>query len=129
MFKEFKEFALKGNVLDLAIAVIIGGAFGKIVSSLVNDVIMPAIGAIWKFSFLDLKFVIEPATNDTAEVAIYYGAFIQSVVDFFIIAVSIFLFIKLLSSLKKKKIEEAETPKPSDEAIILSEIRDILKSK
>ena len=80
MLKEFKEFALKGNVIDLAVAVIIGGAFGKIVSSLVNDVIMPAVGALLGgISFTDLKYVITPASGDIAEVAILYGSFIQAI--------------------------------------------------
>ncbi|HHY90521.1 MAG TPA: large-conductance mechanosensitive channel protein MscL, partial [Clostridiales bacterium] len=106
MLKEFKEFAMKGNVIDLAVGVIIGGAFGKIVSSLVNDILMPIFGFILSgINVADLKFVIKPASGDVPEVAILYGSFIQSVVDFFIIAFSIFLFIKFISV--KKKEEEA----------------------
>ncbi len=129
MLKEFKEFALKGNVLDLAIGVIIGGAFGKIVSSLVNDIIMPAIGVILGgVSFSDLKYVITPASGDIAEVAVLYGAFIQAIIDFLIIALSIFLFVKLLSA-RKKKEEKVTAPPPDLEVVLLEEIRDLLKSK
>ncbi|NLV50318.1 MAG: large-conductance mechanosensitive channel protein MscL [Clostridiales bacterium] len=131
-FKEFKDFALKGNVIDLAVAVVIGGAFGKIVASLVNDIIMPLIGwLLGGVSFTDLKYVITPASGDVAEAAIRYGAFIQSIVDFLIIAFSIFLFIKLLSKAKKKKTEEAPSapPSPAPEVVLLEEIRDLLKSK
>ena len=128
MLKEFKEFAFKGNIIDLAVAVIIGGAFGKIVSSLVNDVLMPAIGIILGgVSFADLKYVITPANGDIPESAILYGSFIQSIVDFLIIAFSIFLFVKLLNSRKKK--EEAAPVAPSSEVVLLEEIRDIIKSK
>lgn len=128
MLKEFKNFAIKGNVIDLAVAVIIGGAFGKIVTSLVNDIIMPAIGVlVGGVNFTALKLVIEPANGDLAEVAIRYGAFIQSVVDFIIIAFSIFMFVKLLSSLKKKEAQvEAAAPEPSAEVLLLQEIRDLL---
>lgn len=128
MLKEFKDFAIKGNVIDLAVAVIIGGAFGKIVTSLVNDIIMPAIGVlVGGVNFTALKFVIQPANGDLAEVAIRYGAFIQSVVDFIIIAFSIFVFVKLLSSLKKKEAQvQAPAPEPSAEVLLLQEIRDLL---
>ena len=128
MLKEFKEFAFKGNVVDLAVAVIIGGAFGKIVSSLVNDVLMPAIGIILGgISFTDLKYVITPKIGDVPESAILYGSFIQSIVDFLIIAFSIFLLVKLLNSRRKK--EEAAPVVPSSEVVLLEEIRDIIKSK
>jgi len=131
MIKEFKEFALKGNVIDLAVGVMIGGAFGKIVTSLVNDVLMPVIGVLLGgISFKDLKYVVTPAVGDIAEVAVLYGAFIQSIIDFLIIAVSIFLFIKLLSSRKKKECEVPPAPPaPSQEALLLEEIRDLMKSK
>lgn len=106
MLKEFKEFAFKGNVIDLAVGVIIGGAFGKIVTSLVNDLIMPIIGVILGgINFENLKLVIRPASNGMEEAAIKYGAFIQSVVDFLIIAVCIFLFVKLANTLTRKKEE------------------------
>ncbi|MDD2574483.1 MAG: large-conductance mechanosensitive channel protein MscL [Bacillota bacterium] len=129
MLKEFKEFAFKGNVVDLAIGVIIGGAFGKIVTSLVNDLLMPAIGVLLGgISFKDLKYVITPASGDIAEVAILYGSFIQSIVDFFIIAISVFLFIKFLSSRKKKESEVPPAPPvPSQEVLLLEEIRDLLR--
>lgn len=128
MLKEFKEFAFKGNVIDLAVGVIIGGAFGKIVTSLVSDLLMPAIGLLLgKVNFTDLKYVITPASGDIAEVAIRYGAFLQSIVDFLIIAASIFLFVKVFT--RKKKEIEAAPPAPSNEAVLLEEIRDLLKSK
>ena len=131
MLKEFKEFALKGNVIDLAVGVIIGGAFGKIVSSLVNDILMPVIGVVLGgVSFTDLKYVITPASGDIAEVAILYGSFIQAIVDFLIIAFSIFLFIKLLASRKKKEAEVPPAPPaPAPEVVLLEEIRDLLKTK
>ena len=109
MLKEFKEFALKGNVVDLAVGVIIGAAFGKIVTSLVEDILMPILGIlIGGVNFSDLKIVITPASGDTAEAALRYGAFIQSIFDFVIIAFSIFMFIKLLNSFKKKEEKEAQ---------------------
>jgi large conductance mechanosensitive channel len=130
MLKEFKAFALKGNVLDLAIGVIIGGAFGKIVTSLVNDIIMPLISILLQgISFSDLKYVITPAKGEVAEVALNYGMFIQTTVDFVIIAFSIFLFVKLLTKMKKKE-EAAPAPVvPSKEELLLTEIRDLLKEK
>ncbi|MBQ9941238.1 MAG: large-conductance mechanosensitive channel protein MscL [Clostridia bacterium] len=131
MIEEFKKFAFKGNVLDMAVGVIIGSAFGKIVTSLVNDVIMPAIGMmLGKINFSELKYVISPATEETAEAAITYGNFIQSIVDFLIIAVSIFIFVKIISNIGKKKEQAAPPPappKPSAEEVLLTEIRDILK--
>jgi len=131
MWKEFKDFALKGNVLDLAVAVIIGAAFGKIITSLVNDILMPVIGLLMGgLNFSDLKYVITPAQGDVAESAIMYGVFIQSVLDFLIIAFSIFLFIRLLAKSKKKPPEEAPAPPaPTNEEVLLGEIRDLLKSK
>lgn len=134
--QEFKKFALKGNVVDLAVAVIIGGAFGKIVTSLVNDVIMPPIGlALGGVNFKELMVVLkEPSVTadgvEVAAVAIRYGAFINTVVDFLIIAFVIFLAIKAMNSLQKK--EEAKPtppPAPSKEEVLLTEIRDILKAK
>jgi large conductance mechanosensitive channel len=131
LLKEFKEFAIKGNVIDLAVGVIIGGAFGKIVTSLVNDMLMPAIGVLLGgVNFTDLKYVITPASGDAAEVAILYGSFMQSVVDFLIIAFSVFMFVKFLSSLKKKEPEAPPAPPvPSQEVVLLEEIRDLLKQK
>ena len=132
MLKEFKKFAFKGNVLDLAVGVIIGGAFGKIVTSLVNDLIMPLIGIILGgVNFTDLKIVITEASGDIAESAFRYGAFIQSIVDFLIIALSIFLFISLIQKTKKKEPEPPPPPPPAPtkEELLLTEIRDILKNK
>ena len=130
MLKEFKEFAFKCNVIDLAVGVIIGGAFGKIVTSLVNDLIMPIIGVILGgINFENLKLVIRPASNGMEEAAIKYGAFIQSVVDFLIIAVCIFLFVKLANTLTRKKEEEKKPEKPSADVVLLTEIRDLLKKK
>lgn len=134
MWKEFKEFAMKGNVLDLAVGVIIGGAFGKIVTSLVNDIIMPLVGILLGgINFSDLKYVITPANGDIPESALMYGAFIQSIVDFLIIAFSIFLFIKLINSMKRKEVveeeEEEEEVKAPTEVELLEEIRDLLKNK
>ncbi|QRN85852.1 large-conductance mechanosensitive channel protein MscL [Clostridia bacterium] len=130
MLKEFKEFALKGNVVDLAVAVIIGAAFKAIISSLVNDIIMPIIGVLLGgVSFTDLKYVITPASGDLAEVAILYGAFIQAIVDFLIIAFVIFMMVKMISKKKKEEEAPAAPPEPSKEEVLLSEIRDILKSE
>lgn len=130
MLKEFKEFALKGNVVDLAVAVVIGGAFGKIVSSLVNDIIMPILSlVIGGINFNDLKYVITPASGDVAEVAFRYGAFIQSIIDFVIIAFSIFLFVKAISLRKKAEQAAAAPPAPPAEVLLLTEIRDLLKTK
>lgn len=133
MLKEFKEFAFKGNVIDLAVGVIIGGAFGKIVTSLVNDIFMPIIGMILGgVSFTDLKYIITPANEaeGIAEAAIYYGQFIQNVVDFLIIAFCIFLFIKAVNATKKKEeAKPAEPEKPAEDILLLQEIRDLLKRK
>jgi large conductance mechanosensitive channel len=130
MLKEFKEFAIKGNVIDLAVGVIIGGAFGKIVSSLVNDMLMPVFGFILSgINIADLKFVIKPASGDIPEVAILYGSFIQAIVDFLIIAFTIFLFIKFLSYWKKKEEAPPASAAPAPEVMLLEEIRDLLKTK
>lgn len=131
MLKEFKEFAMKGNVLDLAVAVIIGAAFGKIVSSLVNDVIMPVIGLIvGGIDFTSLKIILTPAVGDAAEVAILYGTFIQTIVDFLLIALSVFFVVKLLSKFKKKEAAKPEAPAaPPQDVVLLTEIRDLLKAK
>lgn len=132
MFKEFKEFAVKGNVIDLAVGVVIGGAFGKIVTSLVNDIIMPIVGTLTGgINFKDLKIVIKEAHGEVSAVTFNYGSFIQNVVDFLIIAFSIFLFIKLINKLKREKKAEAvkEEVKQSEEVLLLQEIRDLLKNK
>lgn len=129
MFKEFKEFAFKGNVIDLAVGVIIGGAFGKIVTSLVNDLLMPALGILLGgVDFTQLKYVITPAIGEIPESAIMYGTFIQSIVDFLIIAFSIFVFIRLFNRKKKEEpTPEPEPAKPSQEVLLLEEIRDLIK--
>ena len=133
--KEFKEFAVKGNVMDMAIGIIIGGAFGKIVSSFVNDVIMPPIGkALGGVNFNELKHTLSEAVMGqdgevvTAAVTINYGAFLQTVIDFIIIALVIFMVIKGMNKAKKKE-EEAPTepPAPSKEEVLLTEIRDALR--
>lgn len=130
MLKDFKEFAFKGNVLDMAIGVIIGAAFGKIVTSLVNDLIMPIISILTGgINFTDLKFVITPAHGDVAENAIAYGSFIQNVVDFLIIAFCVFLFVRLIEKFKKKEEVKVEAPKKADDVVLLEEIRDLLKAK
>ena len=123
--KEFKEFAMKGNVMDMAVGVIIGGAIGKIVSSLVDDVLMPAIGMLTgnvDFTKLSLKI----GEGDNAAV-LNYGTFIQNIIDFLIIALCIFLMIKAMNKLTKKKEEEPAPAEPSNEEKLLGEIRDLLK--
>ena len=137
--QEFKAFAMKGNVIDMAVGVIIGGAFGKIVSSIVADVIMPPIGLLVDgVNFTDLKWVLKPAEmvdgKEIAAVTLNYGNFLQVTFDFLIIAFSIFMFIKLLTKLTEKKKEEAPAappapPAPSKEEVLLTEIRDLLKEK
>ena len=136
MLQEFKEFAMKGNVVDMAVGVIIGGAFGKIVSSLVADVVMPPIGVILGgVDFSDLAVTIKEASKNAAgvdvpAVVISYGKFIQTLIDFTIIAAAIFLIIKILYSFKKKAEEApAAPPAPTNEEILLTEIRDLLKNK
>ena len=132
MFKEFKEFISKGNVIDLAVGVIIGGAFGKIVTSFVDDMIMPVLGILLgKVNFSTLRVIITPATESKAESAILYGNFIQNVVNFLIMAFILFIMIKFINKLRKPKIEEVvETVvEPTKEEKLLAEIRDILKNK
>ena len=137
---DFKAFAMRGNVIDMAVGVIIGGAFGKIVSSLVNDIIMPLIGiVVGGVNFTDLKWVITPASVDEAgnEIAVStlnYGTFIQSTIDFLIIAFSIFVMVRVITKITtRKKAEEeaapAPAPEPSNEEKLLAEIRDLLKEK
>ena len=148
LWADFKKFAFKGNVVDMAVGVVVGGAFSKIVTSLVNDIIMPAISKLTGgANFADLKYIITPADEAAgiAEAAIKYGAFIQNIVDFFLIAVSVFLFVKLISASRekleaKKKAEEAAAaaakaaeeaakPKAPTQEELLAEIRDLLKNK
>lgn len=132
MLQEFKDFAVKGNVVDMAVGVIIGAAFGKIVSSFVGDVIMPPLGVvIGGVDFTNLSITLKEAVDKTPAVTLNYGKFIQSIFDFTIIAFAIFMAVKLLNSLKKQKPEEeaapAEPPPPSNEELLLAEIRDLLK--
>lgn len=129
MVSEFKEFAMRGNVVDMAVGIIIGAAFGKIVSSFVSDIIMPPLGVIiGGVDFTDLAVTIKAATDSAEAVTLKYGAFIQTVLDFLIVAFAIFMVIKLMNSLKKKEEETpAEPPEPSAEEKLLTEIRDLLK--
>lgn len=131
--KEFKDFAMRGNVVDMAVGVVIGGAFGKIVSSLVADIIMPPIGLlIGGVNFTDLKLTLKDATDGAEAVTLNYGNFVQVFIDFLIIAFAIFLVVKLINTLSNlRKKEEAATPapepQPSAEEKLLTEIRDLLK--
>lgn len=140
--EEFKAFAMRGNVIDLAVGVVIGGAFGKITTSLVNDIIMPLISMItggidftaWKWVLKEAVKELDPATGEMVEVlpevAVNYGNTIAIILDFIIIAFAIFCVIKLLNKLQKKKEEEpAAPPAPSSEEVLLTEIRDLLKER
>jgi large conductance mechanosensitive channel len=128
MVQEFKTFAMRGNVVDMAVGIIIGGAFGEIISSFVADVIMPPIGVLLGgVNFSDLAITIKAAAGDAAAVTLNYGKFIQAVVDFLIIAFAIFMVIKAMNSFKKKE-EKAPSPPPREE-VLLTEIRDLLKQK
>lgn len=142
-FSEFKEFAMRGNVVDMAVGVIIGATFGKIVSSLVNDIIMPLIGVVTGgMNFTDYKLVVQKAVMDgqeiiKPEVTMNWGAWVQTVVDFLIVAFCIFVMIKFINNLRKKaerqKEAEAEpapaAPEPTKEEQLLAEIRDLLKEQ
>ena len=129
MLTEFKEFAMKGNVVDLAVGVIIGGAFGKIVSSFVEDVIMPPIGMILGgVDFKTLAFVLKASEGKAAAVMFNYGKFIQTLVDFIIVAFVIFMAIKAMNALKRKA-EAAPPPAPTKQEVLLTEIRDALRAK
>jgi large conductance mechanosensitive channel len=129
MMSEFKDFAMKGNVVDMAVGIIIGGAFGKIISSFVADVIMPPIGlAMGGVNFTDLAVTLQEASGDAAAVSLNYGNFVQTLVDFLIIAFAIFMAVKAMNNMKKKEEEKPEEPpKPSNEEVLLTEIRDLLK--
>ena len=137
--QEFKEFALRGNVMDMAVGIIIGGAFGKIVSSLVDDILMPLIGLFTGgVNFTELKWVIKPAELNAAgeeivaATTLNYGLFIQNIIDFLIIALVIFMMIRGIDSLRKKQEEPATpepAPEPSDEVKLLTEIRNLLDKK
>ncbi|WP_458735424.1 large-conductance mechanosensitive channel protein MscL [Zobellella taiwanensis] len=132
IIKEFREFAVKGNVVDMAVGIIIGAAFGKIVSSLVNDVIMPPLGVlIGGVDFSDLAVVLKEASGDLPAVTLSYGNFLQTVLDFTIVAFAIFMLIKAINRLKRRAeaapAEPASPPPPSREEQLLAEIRDLLK--
>lgn len=129
LINEFKSFAMRGNVVDMAVGIIIGAAFGKIVSSFVNDVIMPPIGLlVGGIDFSNLVLTLKAATESAPAVVLKYGAFINTVIDFVIIAWAIFMVIKAMNTLKKKEeAKPAAPPKPSDEVVLLAEIRDLLK--
>ena len=131
IIKEFKDFAVKGNVVDMAVGVIIGAAFGKIVSSLVGDVIMPPIGVLLGgVDFSSLALIVKEAVGEAPAVVISYGKFIQTLIDFTIIAFAIFMAVKAINSTKKKAEEApAAPPAPSKEDMLLTEIRDLLKEK
>lgn len=133
ILQEFKTFAMRGNVVDLAVGVVIGTAFGKIVSSLVADIIMPIVGVLTGgVDFSDLKLVIKEGAKEAENVTVNYGLFIQNIVDFLIIAFSIFVVVKLINKLKKAEKEEekpAPAPVPSEDIVLLTEIRDLLKNK
>ena len=130
MMSEFKDFAMKGNVVDMAVGIVIGGAFGKIVSSFVADVLMPPIGLLLgNVDFSDLAVTLKAAEEGADAVLVKYGVFIQTVVDFIIIAFAIFMVVKAMNSLKKKEEEKpAAPPAPSKEEVLLTEIRDALRS-
>ena len=129
LLEEFKAFVMRGNVVDLAVGVIIGAAFGKIVTSLVNDIFMPIIGMIvGNVDFTTLEIKIGEPVEGAEQAAIKYGMFIQEIVNFLIIALCIFMFIKLITKMQKKKEEEpAPAPEPTKEEVLLTEIRDALK--
>ncbi len=133
IIQEFKAFISRGNVVDMAVGVIIGSAFTKIVNSLVNDVFMPALSVVTGgVNFTDLKYVITPATDTVAEVAIRYGAFIQNIVDFLLIAMVVFAMVKMINKLRTpkeepKKEEPAAPPPTPEDILLLREIRDSLK--
>ncbi|MCS7004726.1 MAG: large-conductance mechanosensitive channel protein MscL [Cytophagales bacterium] len=133
MIEEFKQFLLRGNVFDLAVGVVIGSAFGKIISSLVSDILMPPIGLLLSgINFKDAKFIIQEAnpSENKVEVAIGYGNFIQILIEFVIIAFVIFLLIKAINRLFRKEASKpAELPTPSKEEILLTEIRDLLAKR
>jgi large conductance mechanosensitive channel len=132
--KDFKAFAMKGNVIDLAVAVIIGGAFGKIVSSFVNDILMPPLGLLLgNVDFKDLKLLLKAGSEGVQPVTWNYGMFIQNIIDFLIIAFVIFMMIRMIAKMQQLKTEEPAPPppppEPTNEEKLLTEIRDLLKKK
>ena len=130
LLKEFRDFAMRGNVVDLAVGVIIGAAFGKIVSSLVADIIMPPLGLlIGGIDFKHFHWVLKAAEGDTPAVVMEYGVFLQNIFDFVIVAFAIFIAIKAMNKLKKQEAVEEAAAEPSAEETLLSEIRDLLKEQ
>ncbi len=131
MIKEFKTFAMRGNVVDMAVGIVIGGAFGKIISSFVADVVMPPLGLLMgNVNFTELVLTLQEASGEAAAITINYGKFIQTVVDFVLVAFAIFMVVKGMNSMKKKEeAAPAAPPAPSKEEVLLGEIRDILKQK
>lgn len=131
MMQEFKTFAMRGNVIDLAVGIIIGGAFGKIVSSFVNDVLMPPIGLLLGgVDFSSFALTLKEAAGDAPAVALRYGVFINALIDFVIVAFAIFLVIKAMNSLKRKEAEAPAAPAPPPaQEVLLTEIRDLLKKR
>lgn len=130
MLKEFKKFAMKGNVLDMAVGIIIGAAFGTVVKSLVSDVIMPPIGlAMGGVDFSNLAITLQEATDKTEAVTIGYGSFLNNVISFIIVAFAVFMLVKGVNKLDKKEEEAPKAPEPSAEEKLLSEIRDLLKAQ
>ncbi len=142
ILNEFKEFALKGNVMDMAVGVIVGGAFGKIVTSVVSDVIMPPLAMLLgNVNFADMKWVLKPGTPEVVDksgnvvveaveaISLNYGAFVQNCIDFLVIAICIFFMVKGINRLSRKKKEAPQPAEPSAEEKLLTEIRDLLKEK
>lgn len=131
ILQEFKEFAIKGNAVDMAVGIIVGAAFGKIISSLVADIFMPPIGVlIGGVDFSKLAFTLKEATGNTPAVTLNYGNFIQTLVDFTVIAFAIFMMVKLINRLKRKEVAvPVAAPEPSKEEVLLAEIRDLLKER
>jgi len=131
MMSEFKDFAMKGNVVDMAVGVVIGGAFGKVITSLVNDIIMPPLGVlIGGVDFSDLALTLKEASGDTAAVTLNWGSWVQTLINFIIIAFAIFMVVKGMNKMKKKEEQAPTKPsKPSNEEVLLTEIRDALKNK
>ena len=131
MLKEFKEFAVKGNVVDMAVGIIIGAAFGKIITSLVGDVVMPPIGVLLGgVDFSNLSVIVQEAIDKKPAVVISYGKFLQTIIDFTIIAAAMFMAIKAMNTLKKKEIEAAAEPAaPPNQELLLAEIRDLLRER
>jgi large conductance mechanosensitive channel len=128
--KEFKEFAMRGNVVDMAVGLVIGAAFGKIVTSFVDDILMPPIGLlIGGVNFSSLSITIKEAVGDNPPVTLNYGSFLQTLLDFLIIAFAIFLVIKAMNTLQKEEVAEQPEPEPTQEERLLGEIRDILKKQ